>query len=209
MTGAVTLSFPMRIAAGVVGGIALISLVLLGVAWTDPGSQNISVWAAVWSMAQYFTVLTNLIVGVVFLWSAIKGRWLSYSLLTASVLWIAMVGAVYHLMLAADHNPQGLLQFTNICHHTVVPLGAVVIWALISRRTYIPWVHPLIWVAWPAAYTVYVLVRGGFEGSYPYYFIDPAEVGWSGVVASQAMFSLAFLALGVGLRFKSNWLKRL
>lgn len=209
MKDAVPLSFPMRLAAGAVGGVALVSLVLLGIAWTEPGSESVSALTAIWGMAQYFTVLTNLIVGVVFLWSAIKGQWLSYSLLTASVLWIAMVGAVYHLMLAADHNPQGLLQFTNICHHTIVPLGAVAVWALVRQRTHIPWIHPVIWLSWPAAYGAYALIRGAFGGGYPYYFMDPSEVGWNGVLVSQISFSLVYLVLGVGLRIKSNWLKRL
>lgn len=199
----------MRAAAAVIGAVALISLILLAYAWNEEGADNANLLSSIWGMAEYFTVLTNLIIGVVLLWSAIIGRWVSYSLLTASVLWIVMVGVVYHLLLAADHNPQGVLQLTNICHHTIVPLGAALIWVFVRDRSHIPWTHPLLWISWPALYGVYALVRGSLQGSFPYFFMDPAEVGWSGVALSQASFSLTFLGLGLALSFVSNRLRRI
>jgi hypothetical protein len=51
--------------------------------------------------------------------------------------------------------------------------------------------------AYPAAYLVYVLMRGEVSGVYPYFFIDVRNLGYDGVLLNVAGMSALFIGAGV------------
>lgn len=60
----------------------------------------------------------------------------------------------------------------------------------------------LVWLAFPAAYLGYSLVRGAVTGWYPYPFLDPSETGGYGMVA---VWSAVALVIVLGLGYGYHW----
>lgn len=190
--------------AGIIGAIAIgaTALQLVGHLQEPQYNNGLIIF---WDMIRFFTVLTNIIIGLFLCHAAIKGRFVSYSWLTAMTLWIIIVGSVYHLLLAGDHNPTGILGLTNIAHHTIVPIGTVLIWALVKGREKIALKDPFIWLIFPLGYGIYAIARGTLiDGVYPYFYMDPNIVDWGGVIKSQIGFTALFLGLGLLIRWISN-----
>ncbi len=183
---------------------ALVATLILFVAHKAEMDGAITLGQSIWESLRYFTVLTNIVIGVFFLKMAVTGRWGSYSYLTACLVWISVVGLVYHILLSADHNPTGVLGLTNIAHHTLVPLGVLLAWIMAGNRIRIPAYKPFVWILWPLGYAAYILTRGAVEGNYPYFFIDPGHAGWGAVITSQIAISGLFLILGFLFRFIAN-----
>jgi hypothetical protein len=143
----------------------------------------------------YFTILTNLAIGVWFLfaavvphradlWSMVRLALTMYGLLTFGVYWA--------LLSPTDH-PSGLLFLTNLGVHGVMPLAMAIEdliapWPRVNRRA------PLVVVAWPLAYTMATIARGEVTGWYPYFFLDEGHLG-RGVVT---FYISTLLALFMG-----------
>lgn len=194
------LSRNLRIAALLVGVSSLIATFVL-VFVREP---DMSYAASFWALIRYFTILTNFIVSYFLLVAALRGKWHSFSLFTASTMWILIVGLVYHLLLAATHHPTGVGAITNQIHHTLVPAGTFLIWLFTKIRTKIGKFEPFYWLSYPLIYTAYILLRGQFDGNFPYHFSDPTTLGWTGFFINQAALLFLFLALGFGFRYANN-----
>lgn len=200
------LSRPMRLAALFIGVSSILATVVLVLIREPIPGSNGSYLATFWALLRYFTIITNFVVSYILIMAAIRGHWRSFSLLTGATAWIWLVGVIYHVALAADHNPTGIAAVTNHVHHTLVPFGTFTIWLLAKPRDFIKMSAPFIWLIYPLGYTAYMLIRGHMDGMYPYYFSDPTHVGWKGFFISQALLTLVFLGLGFLFRFVSNWL---
>jgi len=202
------LSKPMRIAALFIGVCSILATFIL-VAIREPiNSQTPGYFETFWALLRFFTIITNFIVSYVLIMAAIRGHWRSFSLLTGATVWIWLVGVIYHVALAAEHNPTGISAVTNHIHHTLVPFGTFLIWILARPRAYIKMSAPFVWLIFPLAYTAYMLFRGYLDGFYPYHFSDPTLVGWKGFFISQAVLTLVFLGLGFLFRWVSNLLMK-
>lgn len=55
---------------------------------------------------------------------------------------------------------------------------------------------PLYWVVWPLLYSGYALLRGTFDGVYPYYFLDLPKLGMAGLLQETGIVALGFLVFG-------------
>lgn len=119
-------------------------------------------------------------------------------------MWIWIVGVIYHVLLASNHNPTGVGAITNQIHHSVVPAGTFLIWLFAKPRTKIGEFEPFYWLSYPLGYTVYMLLRGQIDGIFPYHFSDPTTLGWTGFFINQAALLLFFLVLGFAFRYANN-----
>ncbi|MFI5803680.1 Pr6Pr family membrane protein [Streptomyces sp. NPDC051561] len=167
----------------------------------------------------YFTIQSNAILAVVTGWSAARA-WqgrppLSPRLTGGALLFIAITGLVYHLILAnassgfsmtddPDHALTGWRQLSNQLLHTVTPLGAVLDWLLLTTPGALLFRYAAQWLAYPAAYLVFALVRGaalspGTPARYPYPFLDVAQHGYASVATNCLLLGLAFYALALAL----------
>jgi hypothetical protein len=189
------MSQPARLTAAAIAAIAFASV--LG-QWalnaTEPDSAG---WpAALWSLLRYFTILTNLLTGLVLARVAL-GLPCRPGVMAGTTLSILMVGAVYHTLLAPETPLQGAGWWTDFGFHTVVPLGAVLWWLAFAPKTLrarqVPW-----WLLWPLGYCIYALGRGALDGRYPYFFLDidrfgtPYVAGYiAGLVATFALVGMA------------------
>lgn len=159
------------------------------------------------SYSGYFTVLTNLLVALVatagLLWPrAWQG---SGNLRGCATTAIVLVGIGYHFLLREVWDPQGWQRVADYTLHYAVPLASLACWVLFPPRRRLAVLAPLAWAAYPLAYFVYVIVRGGLIGSYPYYFIDVTRLGPATVFANALGFLAAFVALAFGLRYLAGF----
>ncbi|MAM63646.1 Pr6Pr family membrane protein [Maritimibacter sp. UBA3975] len=155
--------------------------------------------STVWVILGYFTVLTNLLVFATFARMALAGRMLSASWLGGLTLWIAIVGVVYHTLLANIWEPQGLALWADQGLHTLTPLLTLAFWVAFAPKAALTWMDAVRWLSWPLIYTIYALIRGMFTGRYPYPFIDLTVLSPGQVAVNSVGLSVAFLIGGLVL----------
>lgn len=163
----------------------------------------------------YFTILTNLLVAISLTSMMVKpsgswGKFFSRPPVQAAIaLYIGVVGLVYVVALANIWNPVGLQLVADRLLHYVVPFFFIFYWAFFAPKKSLQWKHPLWWLIYPAAYLVFVLIRGALVNAYPYYFIDSTQLPWSEVIRNMfvlfAVFAgLGFLLVGISRLFKTS-----
>jgi hypothetical protein len=168
----------------------LVSSKLMG----SPGWGNV-----LWRMAGYFTILTNVLVTITFALKALSGWRIGASWSSGLTLWILVVGAVYHAVLAALWQPTGLAWWADQGLHTAVPLLVLAWWLWLADKRGLRPRDALLWLIWPAAYCAYALIRGAVSGFYPYPFLDVATLGAGRVAANAGGLILAFAGGGLAL----------
>lgn len=162
---------------------ALLALAACGTLALQTGidlASGITLGQSVWDQALFFTNLTVLAVALICGWTALRG-WPGIAWTAGLVVWIVLTGAVYHVLLAKTHNPQGWDVVVNVFQHTAVPIGVALAWVAFAPKAGLHAGHALIWTAWPLIYAIYGLLRGLASGRFPYFFLDPVKSGWVGV----------------------------
>jgi hypothetical protein len=112
---------------------------------------------------------------------------------------IIIVGVVYHLLLAALWNPQGIDLVVDTMLHTVLPILFVLFWWQTVPRGAITLQEIPRWASYPAGYAIYAFVRGEIIGEYPYPFIDVASIGYGAALRNSVAVAVVFLALAAVL----------
>lgn len=147
----------------------------------------------------YFTIVSNLAVGIVALLLAVAPRRDGPAFRVArldALLCIAVTGVVYQALLRGlrELTPSGAL--ADLLLHVVAPILAVGGWLLVGPRPRVTWgtvawsvVAPLAWIGWTFA-------RGAATGWYPYPFLDVGQVGWGQALLTTAAISVGFLVGG-------------
>jgi hypothetical protein len=186
--------------------IALAIAALLGVGlqfatWNDRLGQ--------FNLFSYFTVQSNLILAFVFLVSEARsrrGRGQGFALAVierSARLWVYMTGLAFAALLAAIYKPTGLAGLANLLVHLVVPLGTFLEWLLFEPRGCYRLRESIIWVCYPLVYAGSSLFRGGFDGFYPYWFLNPSApppdgVGsWPAAILWVGILAIAFFIIGI------------
>ena len=161
------------------------------------------------SVLTYFTLLSNIGCVIYYAAAAAYRRKHDAVLLPGLKgmvhLCITVTGAVYQLMLADRFEMQGTLAVSNILLHQVVPIAVNVNWLFFDRKRSYTWKMPLLWLLAPLCYAAFVYVAtaagaalGPYGQTYPYYFMDPAQVGGVGVLLLiDVMMAVCFLLLGL------------
>jgi hypothetical protein len=115
---------------------------------------------------------------------------------SAVLLYIAVTGIVWLVLLAPHYDPQGLAWWSNALLHYVVPVLYAVAW-LAGAHGSLAWSDSLRWLVVPAAYLVWTLARGAWASEYPYGFVDVDELGMAAVLRNAAGLTAVFLLLGL------------
>ena len=159
----------------------------------------------------FFTILTNTLVALVFSAVAVHPRaaWgnflLNPSTQSGTVVYISIVALVYEVLLRQLWNPQGAQWLADILLHRLLPAAYVIYWLLFAPGQGVRWRDAVAWLAYPAAYLVYILARGAVSGVYPYPFVDVNELGYAGVIARAALLMLVFLGMGFVVVAVARW----
>ncbi|MEO8243940.1 MAG: Pr6Pr family membrane protein [bacterium] len=148
-----------------------------------------------WFMAGYFTILTNVLIGLAMI--AVVRKWQMSAAQAAGLLVsIVMVAIVYHLVLARLWSPTGLAWWADQGLHTAVPLATLLWWSVAAPKDVdlrdLPY-----WLIWPAAYGIYALIRGYATGFWAYGFLNGDTLGPWALSVNIAGFLLGFAVLGL------------
>lgn len=189
---AVSFSIRARIVAGL---IAVAALAALALQTTINVGHDGSPLIAFGMMMRFFTIWSNFGAGLILAWIAVRGRMIPqipFALATA----LAIVGLVYHLLLAADHHPVGLDWYTNQMHHTIIPLATIGWWLTFSHPHSSGWRTVPVVIAVPVIYTVFALGVGQMTGFYPYFFLDLPSLGWAHLLLNIVGLGVVFAIFG-------------
>lgn len=151
-------------------------------------------------MFSYFTILSNVIAGIVLvaIW---RGR------ITATPVWrtlrmdslvmITVTGLVFAVVLAPDAHLQGLQYVTNTCVHYLTPSLTVLTFLIWGPRRWLTIVTVFAALIIPIVWIAYTLVRGAVISAYPYGFLDVVAYGYGTVFRNIAGVALLGIVLGL------------
>jgi hypothetical protein len=194
-----------RAAAGVIALVCWIGLAVQFKAILDQGQ---SVPAVVWIMIRYFTILTNLLVAVVFTGLALsKSAFARPWLLGGTTLAIILVGVVNYLLLRGLVELSGGAKLADAITHYVMPISVPIFWLTLAPKGQLSRRYPLRWAAYPVTYLVYALIRGTADGKFAYPFLDYTK-GWTQTAITVLLIFLAFVAGGFALVWVDGLLGR-
>lgn len=153
----------------------------------------------------YFTILTNLLAALTVTLPVIApqsgpGRFFARaSIISGVAAAIVTVGLSYFFLLRHVWDPQGWQFVADVALHYVMPALFFVYWLMSVRPDTVRWTDVPSWTVFPIAYLVYVLVRGAWIGSYPYYFIDVGALGYRQAFVNALGILALFLAVAAVL----------
>jgi len=151
----------------------------------------------------FFTILTNLLVAItmtaiLFSPTSNLGTFLAKpSSMTATAVYIFIVGLTYNIVLRPLWAPTGYQKLADELLHVAVPLLFFLYWLLFAPKYSLQWRHSLQWLIYPGIYLIYALGRGALEGFYPYPFIDVNEYGLAIVLRNSAGMMAAFILVSL------------
>jgi hypothetical protein len=158
----------------------------------------------------FMTIWTNVIVALFYTVSLLAprsklGRFFSKPMVQAGLLlYIIIVGLIYHLLLAKQWNPQGWEYIADQSLHTVVPVLFLFYWMLFADKEKLNMKSVLKWMMYPLVYVVYSLIRGAITGKYPYFFVDVSKLGYPTAMRNVSFVMAAYFVLGIVLVLVNN-----
>jgi hypothetical protein len=169
---------------------------------TNTPGNGMTVLQAIGRFLVFFTILCNLLIAIsltiviIVPGSGISRFFTKSSSVAAVAFYIFIVGLVYNTILRSLWKPAGLQQVTDELLHVAVPLLYTLYWLFFAPKGSLTWTHPLRWLAFPAAYLIYAMVRGATEGFYAYPFINVTELGYGRVFMNCGGLLIIFVIIG-------------
>jgi hypothetical protein len=177
-------------------GIALVAWAGLAIQLSASVALTGGAAQALWVMARYFTVLTNLAAAITFSVVAVRPRWSPPGLIGGVTITILLVGVVYATLLAGLLDLSGGAKIADLLLHRVTPVLVPLFWLLAVPHRRLTHRDPARWSIPPLAYWVYAVLRGGREGVYAYPFLNIARLGWANAIVIALIIAAAFFATG-------------
>ena|GEM_PF-2733870 len=122
---------------------------------------------------------------------------------------ILLVCFIYTFMFVPAHisgkviGTPNLFSFSDILLHYIAPALVVADYILFRKKATMKWSYSLWWFIYPITYCIVAMARGllggeieGLNSSYPYYFLDVAELGWGNVSLMLIAFATMFIGIG-------------
>lgn len=189
--------------------IALVAWIGLSTQFAATMTYYPSIFEASWAMLRYFTIIANLLVAVVFTAAALGLRSLSSPFMIGfSLVAILLVGVVYGLLLRGMIELSGGAYLADALNHKITPILVLLYWLFFASKGGLKPRDPLKWSALPVAYFAYALVRGSYDGTYAYPFLNPERIGWTGVAAYACAMAAGFMIAGMLLVWLDQTLAR-
>lgn len=151
----------------------------------------------------FMTILTNILVTLTYaipLFSPESkwGMYFSKPIVQSGVLvYILIVGIIYHFMLAHIWDPKGMEKFVDILLHYVMPALYLLYWIFFTEKGKQKLVNCIKWISYPLIYVIYVLIRGEISGMYPYPFIDVSKFGFGTVLINILFITMGYIVMGL------------
>jgi len=184
--------------------VALICWAGLAIQFSATYANQHDVVSTLWILVRFFTVLTNLALAIIMTWVAI-GRRVSPFLLGGITLAILLVGVVYMTLLRGLIELSGGALLADTLLHKVSPVVMALWWLFFAPRAKLKRSDPIWWAAYPLAYFIYALVRGHYEGKYPYPFMNLDRLGPVQTAINAGGIAMAFIIAGFALVWNDSW----
>ena len=166
-----------------------------------------------WDFYAHFTNLSNyLCIGIMFaeLVQTAKKNEDSYVSASPLLKFIGLLGImltflVFNFLLAGrpDRELQSNWRVSSICLHVILPIMYIFDWLLFYEHKKIRWFYPLVSVAFPVLYIIFIYTRAfivNFNPEvpylYPYFFLNLDNLGVAGVAKWVAILFAGFIVLG-------------
>jgi hypothetical protein len=159
----------------------------------------------------YFTILSNVIVGVTSLLLALNPHQTSTLfrvLRLDGIVAITVTFVVFHVALADLQELSGSAAFADFMLHTASPVLCVLGWLLFGPRQRGRPRLVLLALIFPLCYIAFTLIRGPIVDFYPYPFLDVRIHGYPRVLVNSVVVGVLFLGLAAGVTVLDNWLVR-
>lgn len=186
-----------------------------------------------WDFYIYFTNISSylcFIIGFIELWQTARKKEDSFVTVLPLLKFITMLGTiltflVFNLLLANDPNRDPAENYKVACVlcHIVLPIMYTADWLLFYERGNVQKTWPALSALFPLSYLLFVFIHGAvlrfdstilnYTGSdpliFPYFFLNPARVGFGGVLLWCVMLLAAFLAGGFIFMAVDHLLKKI
>lgn len=165
----------------------------------------------VFQFFSYFTIQSNLLVGVVAVLLALNpsrdGR-LFRAVRTGGLFGITVTLLVYQFLLSPIVNFTGLAAVSNVGLHYVVPAAAILAWVVCGPHPRSTWRALLLAMLWPLAFVVLTIGQGLVTGFYPYPFVNIAVLGFPRAALNGLGILALLLAIGAVYVLLDAWISR-
>ena len=157
-------------------------------------------------MLRYFTILSNIIVVIFFIFLVINCKKNSPHLKGAITMAITVTFLIFHFMLRPTLFDMANSEFNmyspaNLLMHYIIPIMTILDWLIFDIKGQYKWYDPIIWLLIPLAYFIIMSINGllGYTFSsgshYPYFFMDWDTLGIK-VLLYVLIIIIAFTILG-------------
>ncbi|MBK1865228.1 Pr6Pr family membrane protein [Taklimakanibacter albus] len=158
----------------------------------------------------FFTILSNLLAASCFAAFAFPGCrhvavFRAPKVATAIALYMLVVAAIYIAILEGLWAPQGLMRVLDTLLHYVMPALFLVFWVAFVPKGGTAYADIPGFLAFPALYGAYVMIRGALTGDYPYPILDAGTLGYPAALANMAAILALFLILGLAFIAVDRW----
>lgn len=125
-----------------------------------------------------FTIHSNIIVTITFTVStfAILLKKESHMLdlcKNASLIYMIVVLSIYHFILSSGGEYSGIRIITNFTLHYLIPIFVLLNWIMFEEKKWYSYKSIIFWLSFPILYGAISLIRGMYDGFYPYFFLNP------------------------------------
>lgn len=158
----------------------------------------------------FFTILSN-ILAVLCLLAVLLGDagglafFRKAQVPSAVALYMLVVAIIYIGILEGLWAPTGLMRVLDTLLHYVMPAIFLVFWLIFVRKGTLAYGDIPKILAFPFLYAVYVLIRGGLTGEYPYPIMNAAKLGYPTALLNTVFIFVLFLVLCLALVAYDRW----
>lgn len=145
-------------------------------------SEGRSLFGAMLHFFSFYTNWTNILLVLIYL-DLFKGfsNLSSPTMGVTGLSSIIMVMIVYHFLLAATHNPEGIDKITNIIMHYITPVIFTLFWLTTRHIGALRWGDLYKFIMFPMAFLIFTYIKAAITGEYPYDFLNISLNGIEGV----------------------------
>ncbi|GIP34466.1 Pr6Pr family membrane protein [Paenibacillus sp. J2TS4] len=122
--------------------------------------------------ANLFIVLTFSVSTATILLKRTEGKLLDFCK-NASLIYIAVGFLTYHFLLSSGGTYSGPRIITNFTLHYLIPVLVLFNWMFFEEKKSYRYKYVIYWLGFPVLYCAVSLIRGLFDGFYPYFFLNP------------------------------------
>jgi hypothetical protein len=155
----------------------------------------------------FFTIQSNLVGVAAFAWLVINGskpRSRGLELLRGAAAVYLSITFFVVIFLLSGVDVQLQLGWVDFALHKLFPVIIVIDWIVDPPSIRLASRDIGVWLVYPIIWTVLTIIRGAFDGWYPYPFLDPANGGYGQVAVTVVAVVIGFVVISAVIVWIGN-----